>query len=123
MFPGGPVVKNLPTNVGDTGSIPGWGRSHMLWGHMKLVCPRSPCFTAKEATTMRSPCSETRESLCIGMNEGPIQPKINILKKIIFSFEKHTVKRKRQVTDWKKIFTKDLQCIVTQNIQNTHKTQ
>ena len=24
-FPGGPVVKNLPSNVGDTGSIPGQG--------------------------------------------------------------------------------------------------
>ena len=23
-FPGGPVVKNLPSNAGDTGSIPGW---------------------------------------------------------------------------------------------------
>ena len=29
-FPGGAVVKNLPTNVGDTGSSPGLGRSHML---------------------------------------------------------------------------------------------
>ena len=28
-FPGGPVVKNLPANVGDTGSIPGRGISHM----------------------------------------------------------------------------------------------
>ena len=26
-FPGGPVVKNLPANVGDPGSIPGLGRS------------------------------------------------------------------------------------------------
>ena len=26
-FPGGSVVKNLPTNTGDTGSIPGLGRS------------------------------------------------------------------------------------------------
>ena len=29
-FPGGSVVKNQPTNTGDTGdmgSIPGWGRS------------------------------------------------------------------------------------------------
>ena len=26
-FPGGSVVKNLPDNVGDTGSIPGPGRS------------------------------------------------------------------------------------------------
>ena len=29
-FPGGAVVKNLPANVGDMGSIPGPGRSHML---------------------------------------------------------------------------------------------
>ena len=28
-FPGGTVVKNLPANAGDTGSIPGPGRSHM----------------------------------------------------------------------------------------------
>ena len=26
-FPGGSVVKNLPANVGDTGSIPGLGKS------------------------------------------------------------------------------------------------
>ena len=25
--PGGTVVKNLPANAGDTGSVPGWGRS------------------------------------------------------------------------------------------------
>ena len=29
-FPCGAVVKNLPASAGDTGSIPGWGRSHML---------------------------------------------------------------------------------------------
>ena len=29
-FPGGPVVKNLPANAGDMGSIPAPGRSHML---------------------------------------------------------------------------------------------
>ena len=29
-FPGGAVVKNPPANVGDTGSSPGPGRSHML---------------------------------------------------------------------------------------------
>ena len=28
-FPGGTVVKNLPANAGDTGSIPSPGRSHM----------------------------------------------------------------------------------------------
>ena len=30
-FPDGPGVKNLPANAGDTGSIPGPERSHMLW--------------------------------------------------------------------------------------------
>ena len=29
-FPGGPVVKNLPANAGDTGLITGLGRSYML---------------------------------------------------------------------------------------------
>ena len=32
-FPGGTVVKNLPANAGDTGSIPGLGRSHMPWSN------------------------------------------------------------------------------------------
>ena len=30
-FPGGPVVKNLPGNVGDMGSIPGPGRFTCCW--------------------------------------------------------------------------------------------
>ena len=29
-FPGGLVVKNPPANAGDTGSIPGLGRFHLL---------------------------------------------------------------------------------------------
>ena len=32
-FLGGSVVKNLPANAGDTGSIPGPGRSHVPWGN------------------------------------------------------------------------------------------
>ena len=24
MYPDGPVIKNLPCNAGDSGSIPGW---------------------------------------------------------------------------------------------------
>ena len=30
--PCGPVVKNLPANAGDTGSVPGQGRSHIPQG-------------------------------------------------------------------------------------------
>ena len=32
-FPGGSVVKNPPVNAGDTGLIPGLGRSHMPWSN------------------------------------------------------------------------------------------
>ena len=32
-FPGGSVVKNMPANAGDMSSIPGLGRSHMLWSN------------------------------------------------------------------------------------------
>ena len=32
-FPGGSVIKNLPASAGDTGSIPGLGRSHMPWSN------------------------------------------------------------------------------------------
>ena len=32
-FAGGAVVKNPPANAGDTGSVPGPGRSHMPWSN------------------------------------------------------------------------------------------
>ena len=32
-FLGGSMVKNPPANAGDMGSIPGLGRSHMLWSN------------------------------------------------------------------------------------------
>ena len=32
-FPGGPVVKNMPANAGDTGSIPGLRGFHGLQGN------------------------------------------------------------------------------------------
>ncbi|CAI9155811.1 unnamed protein product [Rangifer tarandus platyrhynchus] len=33
----GPVVKHLPANAGDMGSIPDLGRSRMLWGNQACV--------------------------------------------------------------------------------------
>ena len=32
-IPGGPVKKNPPASAGDTGSIPGPGRSQIPWGN------------------------------------------------------------------------------------------
>ena len=46
-FSGGPVVNNPPANAGDTGSIPGPGRSHMSWvkeahaPQLLRLCPRA----------------------------------------------------------------------------------
>jgi len=43
--PSGPVVKNLPDNAGDLGSVPGLGRSHMPWGNkahaLQILSPSS----------------------------------------------------------------------------------
>ena len=42
-FPGGPVVKNPPSNAGDTGSIPGWGtKIPHATGQLNL-CALEPC--------------------------------------------------------------------------------
>ena len=32
------MVKNIPANAGDTGSIPGLGRCHMPWRATKPQC-------------------------------------------------------------------------------------
>ena len=37
-FPGGAGVKNPPVNAGDTGSIPGPGRSHMPAADQLSLC-------------------------------------------------------------------------------------
>ena len=89
-LPGGAVVNNPPANARDTGSIPGLGRSHMLWRDWTCVpqllnlcyrtrlpqllsphattteacAPRARALQQKEATAMRSPCTTTKSSPC-----------------------------------------------------------
>ena len=45
------MVKNRPANTGDTGSIPGLGRSHMLWSNKahapQLLSPRTVTTEAR----------------------------------------------------------------------------
>ena len=44
-FPGGTVERNLPASAGDTGSVPGLGRSH-IWQGNEAWAPQaesSPC--------------------------------------------------------------------------------
>ena len=80
-FPGGAVVKDLPTNAGDKGSIPSPGRSHMLWSNqahvpqrLKPVCPRAYALQQEKPLL-----AATRESL--SSNEDPVQPKKKDLEK------------------------------------------
>ena len=56
-FLGGSVVKNLPSNTGDTGSISGQGTKVP-----STVEQLSPCTTSTEPTPQleRSPCNSTR---------------------------------------------------------------
>ena len=84
-FPGGSVVKTLPANAGDTGSIPGPGRSHVpqlfspcsrTWARNK----RSQCGKKPALQLESSPSSLPLEkSLC--SHEDPAQPKNNKLNK------------------------------------------
>ena len=72
-FPGGTVVKNPPAHAGDTGSLPGLGRSHMpqsnkahapqlLNLHSRAREPQllSPRATTTEAHTPRA-CARQQE--------------------------------------------------------------
>ena len=59
-FLGGLVVKNLPSNIGDTDSIHGPVKFHMpssKWAPM----PYSLCSATRRATTMKTPHTTTRE--------------------------------------------------------------
>ena len=55
-FPGGTVNKNSPASAGDTGSVPGPGRSHMPQSN-KSPGPQllSPCSTAWELQLLKPP--------------------------------------------------------------------
>ena len=47
-LPGGPVVKNLPANAGDMGSVPGLGLTRGSWSWGMTMGQVSPRTTATE---------------------------------------------------------------------------
>ena len=54
-FPGDPVVKNLPANAGDTGSIPGSGRSpgEGNGNPLQYSCLENPCTEEPGGATVQ----------------------------------------------------------------------
>ena len=75
-FPGGPMVKNLPTNAGDTGSIPGPGRSHTSQSNQarapwQLTCALEPRSRNYWAHAPRA-CAPQQEKGPAWSNEDPV---------------------------------------------------
>ena len=73
-FPGGPVVKNPPANAGDTGSIPGSGRSPGE-GHgnpVQCSCLEAPMDRRASRATVRVDTRDGQktERLSSRWNEG-----------------------------------------------------
>ena len=69
-FPGGPVVKNLPYNAGDTGSLPDQGTkiphaagqlSHNYWARApKLESPHAANYRAHVLWSLRTTTGERK---------------------------------------------------------------
>ena len=57
-FPGGSVVKNLPTNAGDAGSISDPGRSHMLQSNQAHAPQLLSLCTGLVLCSKRNHCEE-----------------------------------------------------------------
>ena len=85
-FSGGPVVKSPPADEGHTGSIPGLGRFHMLWGNyacepqLLSPCTLEALLCGRRVVSVKSPCGEplltaTRENPF--SNKGSVQPQIH----------------------------------------------
>ena len=77
-LPYGPVVKHLPADAGDTGSIPGRGRSHIPWSNEvrvphvlkparlePMLHRRSHCDEKPAPATAEQPPSPKREQACV----------------------------------------------------------
>ena len=93
--PGGPVIKNPPSNAGDMGLIPGWGTKipHATGQlslhakstesvHSRAHVPQleSPCATTIEpacsgahTSQLESPCATTTEPVCSGARASQLE--------------------------------------------------
>ena len=89
-FPGSSVVKNLPANAGDTGSIPGQGGSHMPSSNEARV-PQllSRCSRAWELQLLKprklEPMLGNRRSHC---NEKPAHHNWRVASPTLLQLEK-----------------------------------
>ena len=75
-IPGGPVVKNLPANAGDMGSVPDLGRFHMPWSNSvlapQLLTPALKSHTPQQEKPLRR---EAHEPQLKGSAHSPLLEK------------------------------------------------
>ena len=72
-FSGGPVVKNLPANAGDTGSIPGLGKYHMLQGNIARVPQLLSLRSRADAPQLEKPPQREAHTLQLESSPGSLQ--------------------------------------------------
>ena len=67
-FPGGPVVKNPPSNAGDADSIPGWGTKtpHAEGQLSPRATTTEPACSGAHVPQLESLCATTTELTCSG---------------------------------------------------------
>ena len=80
-FPGGAVVESPPANVGDAGSSPGLGGSHMppsSWAREpQLLSLRiwSLCSATREVAIVKGPCTAMKSGPCLPQLERALAQK------------------------------------------------
>ena len=68
------MARNPPANTGDTGSIPGLRRPHMLRGKGALVSKLLRLHAAPtEARTLYSPCCAIREATALKAHASQLE--------------------------------------------------
>ena len=67
-FPGGPAVKNLPSNAGDAGSIPGQGTKILYAAGQLSLCATTtePACSRDPVPQLETPHVTTTEATCSG---------------------------------------------------------
>ena len=81
-FPGGPVVKNLPSNAEEAGSIP--GRETRI-SHVAEQWSLSPANIEPMCLSWRGHVSQTTEPMCAGAYEPRLERGPCITRKIVCS--------------------------------------
>ena len=108
-FPGGPVVKNLPCNAEDVGSIPGWGRKILHAPEqgsprtMRSNKRKSPCAASKTLHSQINTLKKKKKS-----NPGRLTPELTLLTALLLpAMQVHVAERFATITNFVNTILRD----------------